>query len=201
VNNPVRQEGSDPSWRTVSTKPQRSYTHARVDCPYAHRVARSRRIRSGDHMDHVTARGIARRPIYRTDDDRWEFLRALSDTVAERTWRCHAYCLMDNHYHLLVDTPNADLPEGMRDLNSAYATRFNGRHATTGHVFQGRYDARLVRSDAHALEVARYIPLNPVRAGLCIMPESWLWSSYRAMAGLIRAPTFLDVTTTVGWRA
>jgi putative transposase len=150
-------------------------------------------------MHHVTSRGVARRAIFRSDDDRRAFLDSLSEVVLGRSWRCHAFCLMPNHYHLLVDTPNADLPEGMRDLNSGYATRFNTAHELDGHVFQGRYGARLVRSQVHALEVARYIPLNPIRARLCKEPADWSWSNYRAVAGLVRAPAFLNTKTTLGW--
>jgi putative transposase len=150
-------------------------------------------------MYHVTSRGVARRAIFRSDDDRRTFLHSLSGVVMDRTWRCHAYCLMPNHYHLLVDTPNADLPEGMRDLNSGYATRFNTAHELDGHVFQGRYGARLVRSQEHALQVARHIPLNPVRARLCDHPAGWAWSSYRAVVGLVRAPAFLNTRTTLAW--
>ena len=106
---------------------------------------------------------------------------------------------MPNHYHLMVDTPRADLPEGMRDLNSSYATRFNAAHELTGHVFQGRYASRLVRSDPHALEVSRYIPLNPVRAGLRPQPGDWPWSSYRATAGMTRPPAWLTIDGILRW--
>ncbi len=106
---------------------------------------------------------------------------------------------MPNHFHLLVDTPRADLLEGMRDLNSSYATRFNTAHELDGHVFQGRYGSRPVRSDPHAREVSRYIPLNPVRAGLCQEPGGWPWSSYQATAGLTRPPAWLTVGGILGW--
>ena len=106
---------------------------------------------------------------------------------------------MPNHYHLLVDTPRGDLPEGMRDLNSSYATRFNTAHELTGHVFQGRYGSQLIRSDLHALEVSRYIPLNPVRARLRTRPEDWPWSSYRATAGIVGSPAWLTVDGVRGW--
>jgi putative transposase len=150
-------------------------------------------------MHHVTSRGVARRAIFRSNDDRRAFLDSLSGVVMGRAWRCHAFCLMPNHYHLLLDTPSADLPEGMRDLNSGYATRFNTAHELDGHVFQGRYGARLVRSQEHALEVARYIPLNPIRARLCNEPADWAWSNYRAVVGLVPAPAFLNTRTTLGW--
>jgi len=127
------------------------------------------------------------------------FLSTLGGVVTERGWHCHCYCLMPNHYHLLVDTPRGDLPEGMRDLNSSYATRFNTAHELTGHVFQGRYGSQLVRNDPHALEVSRYIPLNPVRARLRTRPEEWPWSSYRATAGIVRPPPWLTVDGVLRW--
>jgi REP-associated tyrosine transposase len=162
-------------------------------------MPRKPRQRSVDHLYHLTSRGVVRRPIFSSHDDLGVFLATIGGVVSARGWRCHAYCLMPNHYHLLVDTPRADLPEGMRDLNSSYATRFNAAHAATGHVFQGRYDARIVRSHAHALEVIRYIPLNPVRAALCQDPADWPWSSYRASAGLAAPAKWLTTATTLAW--
>jgi putative transposase len=106
---------------------------------------------------------------------------------------------MDTHYHLLLETPKANLPEGMQWLNGTYGTRFNSAHDRSGHVFQGRYDARVIRSHAHALEVSRYIPLNPVRAGSCIDPSHWAWSSFRAMIGTAPVPSFLWTGSVLGW--
>jgi putative transposase len=162
-------------------------------------MPRQPRLRSADHLYHVTARGVARREIFRSDADGRVFLSTLGEVVVERGWRCHCYCLMPNHFHLLVDTPGRDLPEGMRDLNSSYATRFNAAHELSGHVFQGRYGSRLVRSEPHAREVSRYIPLNPVRAGLCRDPAEWPWSSYRAAAGMTRPPAWLTVEGILRW--
>jgi REP element-mobilizing transposase RayT len=162
-------------------------------------MPRHPRARSKEHLYHVTSRGVARRAVFRTSADGRVFLSTLGEVVTDREWRCHCYCLMPNHYHLLVETPSADLPEGMRDLNSAYATRFNTAHDLTGHVFQGRYASRVVRSQEHVLEVARYIPLNPVRAGLCRGPADWAWSSYRATAGLDRPAPWLTTGTTLRW--
>jgi REP-associated tyrosine transposase len=162
-------------------------------------VPRQPRLRSSDHLYHVTARGVARREIFRSDDDGRVFLSTLGGVISERGWHCHCYCLMPNHYHLLVDTPRGDLPEGMRDLNSSYATRFNTAHELTGHVFQGRYGSQVIRSDPHALEVSRYIPLNPVRARLRPRPEDWQWSSYRATVGIVRPPAWLTVDGVLGW--
>lgn len=162
-------------------------------------MARPPRLRTAELMYHVTARGVARRPIYRSDVDRASFLSLLSRIAVERSWRCFAYCLMDNHYHLLVRTPRRDLPDGMRELNSTHASRFNAAHQTDGHVFQGRYDARVIRTQEHALEVVRYIALNPVRAGICAVPEDWRWSSHRAVAQLAAAPRFLACGETRAW--
>ena len=95
-------------------------------------------------------------------------------------WLCHAYCLMTNHYHLLVETPDANISEGMRQLNGLYTQRFNRRHEHVGHVFQGRFKGILVERESHLLELARYVVLNPVRAEMVRAPEDYRWSSLRA---------------------
>ena len=100
---------------------------------------------------------------------------------------CHAYCLMENHYHLLVETPRANLDDAMQRLNGTYAMRFNRHHERSGHVFQGRYGAKLIIDDDYAFTVVRYIAANPVQAGVCAAPEEWPWSSYAATAGLVAA--------------
>lgn len=129
---------------------------------------------------HVMSRGNRREPIFLADGDRILFLELLTQIVRRRRWSVYGYCLMDNHYHLVVETPEPDLPSGMRCLNSEYAQWFNRFHGFVGHLFQGRYRALLVESDWHFLELARYMALNPVRAGLCGRPEEWPWGSYRA---------------------
>lgn len=111
--------------------------------------------------------------------------------VTRYHWRGHAYCLMDNHYHLLLETPQGNLSVGVRQLNGAYTQRCNRRHARVGHVFQGRFKAVLVERDSYLLELCRYVVLNPVRAGLVKQPERYRWSSYRATAGLEKAPEWL----------
>jgi len=140
---------------------------------------------------HVTTRGNARQAIYTDDQDRSTFLAVLAAVVTRSQWLCHAYCLMDNHYHLLIETPQGNLSAGMRQLNGVYTQRFNRRHTQVGHVFQGRFKAILVERESYWLELCRYVVLNPVRAGLAKRPETYRWSSYRATAGLEKAPEWL----------
>ena len=154
-------------------------------------MGRQRRPLVAGLVYHVTARGNAKAPIFLADSDREVFLSGLAVARHLDGVRCHAYCLMENHYHLLVETPRANLDEAMHRLNGTYAIRFNRRHERTGHVFQGRYGAKLITDDAYALNVVRYIAANPVRAGVCSAPEEWPWSSYAATAGLVPRPEFL----------
>ena len=142
---------------------------------------------------HVTVRGNARQRVFFDDVDYSTALRTLAKTVAERDWRCHAYCLMPNHFHLVLETPEPNLAHGMLVLNGTVARRFNARYERTGHVFEGPYDAVLIEEDAHLRESLRYVALNPVRAGLAAAPGGWPWSSYRATAASGPVPTFLDV--------
>jgi REP element-mobilizing transposase RayT len=127
---------------------------------------------------HIIARGNRRQPIFLGDLDCRLFLEILPRVVVERQWTVHSYCLMPNHYHLLLETRTADLSPGMREVNGAYAQWFNRLHGFVGHVFQGRFKAILVASDWHLLELTRYMATNPSRAGLCDSPGLWQWSSY-----------------------
>lgn len=140
---------------------------------------------------HVFSRGNARGAIVRDDIDRTRFLRTLGHVVDRFGWLCHSYCLLDNHYHLVIETPKPNLPSGMRQLNGLYAQHFNRRHKRCGHLFQARYRSLLIERDSYLLAVCRYVVLNPVRAGICERPEQWPWSSYRATAGLAPAAPFL----------
>jgi REP element-mobilizing transposase RayT len=140
---------------------------------------------------HLTARGNRRQVIFRDDHDRRVFLALLDRVVRSRDWQCFGYCLMPNHYHLVVETPDADLSAGVQRLNGAYAQGFNHRHEVDGHLFQGRFHSVAVESDWHLFELARYLALNPVRSGLCARPDEWPWSSHRALIGLVTAPAFL----------
>ena len=121
------------------------------------------------------------------------FLATLAWVVERFGWRCHAYCLMDNHIHLLIDTPQPNLSRGMRQLNGVYTQRFNRRHGKVGHLFQGRYKAILVEKEGYLLELARYIVLNPVRAKMVKTPERYPWSSYQPMLGLAPVPPALAI--------
>jgi REP element-mobilizing transposase RayT len=141
---------------------------------------------------HVTARGDGREDIYLTDEDRSDWLDVLVGVRERFNWIIHAYCLMSNHYHLLIETPDGNLAQGMRHLNGVYTQRFNRRHGRVGHVFQGRYKAILVEKDAYLLELSRYIVLNPVRAQMVHRADEWPWSNYRAVAGLCSAPAWLN---------
>lgn len=146
-------------------------------------MARPLRIEAAGALYHITARGNARQDIYSDDGDRQEFLRLLGNAVGRHDWSCHAYCLMDNHYHLLIETGMPTLSRGMKYLNGSYTQYFNRRHHRVGHVFQGRFKAILVQKDSYLLELARYIVLNPVRAQMVRSAKDWRWSSYRATAG------------------
>jgi REP element-mobilizing transposase RayT len=156
-------------------------------------MARPLRLHFSGGFYHVTARGNDRQAIFADDDDCACFLVVLASTVARYHVRCHAYCLMGNHYHLLLETPEANLSTAMRQLNGVYTQRFNRRHERGGHLLQGRFGAQLVDGEAYFLEVCRYIVLNPVRAGLVAHPRHWRWSSFSATSGETRPPGFLTV--------
>jgi REP element-mobilizing transposase RayT len=145
----------------------------------------------------VTARGNARQVIFVDDEDRERFLSVLAWVVDRFKWLCHAYCLMDNHYHLLIETPEPNLSAGMRQLNGVYTQHHNRRHARVGHLFEGRYKAIIVEKDSYLLELCRYIALNPVRAGARKTAGQWKWSGYRATAGTAQVPDFLTVEWTL----
>ncbi|MEN8208370.1 MAG: transposase [Candidatus Fermentibacteria bacterium] len=147
-------------------------------------MARSLRIEYPGALYHVTARGTGRLNIFLTDSDRTKFLDRLLMTVSRYNWLCHAYCLMSNHYHLLIETSDGNLSAGMKLLNSVYAQYFNHSHDRTGHLFQGRFKAIVVEKESYLLELCRYIVLNPVRSGIVKSPGDYTWSSYRQTAGL-----------------
>jgi REP element-mobilizing transposase RayT len=140
---------------------------------------------------HVTTRGNRHLPIFLDGFDHARFERLLTRIVNALEWRCHSFCFMPNHYHLVIETRHPNIAVGMQRLNGVYAKSFNWAHSFEGHVFERRYRSIVVETDAHMLELSRYLPLNPVRAGLCRHPSEWPWSSYRAMVGLEPPPEFL----------
>ncbi len=154
-------------------------------------MARPLRLEFEGALYHVISRGNARQKIFRSDADHKQFLNILGSVTERYSWLVHAYCLLDNHYHLLVETPQPNLSAGMRQLNGTYAQYFSRRHDRPGHLFQGRFKAYVVDRDSYLSELARYIVLNPVRAGLAASPGKWKWSSYRNTAGLDKGIPFL----------
>jgi putative transposase len=161
-------------------------------------VPRPPRVLVPGGIYHVTARGNNKLPIVRDEDD-WTALRVTVGAVVSRyAWVCHAYCFMTNHFHLLVQTPEPNLSTGMQRLNGCYAQSFNKRHGTVGHLFQGRFGARLVESDAHFVVVVSYLAQNPVVAGVCDRPEDWAWSSFAATIGLALPAEYLTTDMVLG---
>jgi REP element-mobilizing transposase RayT len=155
-------------------------------------MARPLRLEFAGALYHVTSRGDGREAIFRGDGDRLVFFEVLGGVWERFNWVIHAYCLMTNHYHLLVETPDGNLAKGMRELNGVYTQRFNRIHRRVGHVFQGRYKAILVQKETYLLELARYVVLNPVRAHMVASAGDYPWSSYRAMTREDAAPDWLE---------
>jgi len=154
-------------------------------------MARPLRIEYAGALYHVTSRGNAGARIFGDDADRAHFLNTLAIVVERFGWCCHGYCLMGNHYHLLIETAQPNLSRGMKHLNGVYTQWLNRRHRRSGHVLQGRFKSVLVEKEGYLLELARYIVLNPVRAKMVRSARDWPWSSYRATAALAPRPGFL----------
>ena len=146
-------------------------------------MARPLRIEYPGAFYHVTARGNEQKDIFKSRRDREQFLSYLESAAVRYGAVIHAYCLMSNHYHLLLETPTGNLSQIMRHINGAYTTYFNIKRKRAGHLFQGRYKAILVEADSYATELSRYIHLNPVRVGMVVTPEEYEWSSYRDYIG------------------
>ena len=155
-------------------------------------MARPIRLEYAGAIYHVTSRGDRREDIYDSDADRECFIKTLGDVCKRFNWVCHAYSLMSNHYHLLIETPDANLSKGMRQLNGVYTQAYNRANGRVGHVFQGRYKAIMVEKQGYLLELARYIVLNPVRASMVRSVSQWRWSSYRATTGQVLNPGWLN---------
>jgi putative transposase len=155
-------------------------------------MARPLRIEFPGAVYHLTSRGDRREAIFDDDDDRHSFLAVLAHALERGEARALAYCLMGNHYHLVLQTQRANLSTVMRQINGIYTQRYNRRHGKSGHVFQGRFKAILVDKESYLLEVCRYVELNPVRANLVADPLAWPWSSLAAHLGKQAAPPWLD---------
>jgi len=132
-----------------------------------------------DGTYHVSTRGVARMPIYLDVDDHRQFLGLLRNVVDRFEWSCHAFCLMPNHYHLLVETTRKQLSRGMQRLNGVYAQGFNAKYGRWGHVFGDRFLSRVVESEEYLAALCAYVIENPVRAGLCAVGGDWPWSASR----------------------
>lgn len=141
-------------------------------------MARPLRIMYPGAFYHVTSRGNEQKSVFKSIKDRIKFLEYLKSATERYNAIIHAYCLMDNHYHLLLETPSGNLSRIMAHINGAYTSYFNKKRERAGHLFQGRYKAIIVEADEYAKELSRYIHLNPVRAGVVKMPEEYEWSSY-----------------------
>jgi REP element-mobilizing transposase RayT len=137
---------------------------------------RPRSILPPEGVYHVTARGVDRRAIYRDDEDRAFFIALLRLVARRHEWVVHAYCLMDNHYHVIVATRLERLSVGFHRLNGTHAQRFNELHGRVGHLFQSRFHARVIRDEAHLADACTYTWNNPVRAGLCDAADQWPWN-------------------------
>jgi putative transposase len=142
---------------------------------------------------HVGTRGNNRRSIYEDDRDREVFIFALRRVARKFGWYVYAYCLMGNHYHLVMQIGEAGISRGMCELNSWYAIVYNARYDRMNHLFGRRFWSELITADAHLLGACRYVVQNPVRAGLCAACEDWRWSSYRATIGMATPEPFLAV--------
>jgi putative transposase len=137
------------------------------------------------------------RALYADDHDRWRFIGILGDVTREIGWRCLAFCLMNTHYHLLIEEREVPVSRGMRLLNGRYATSHNMRHRRVGHLFNGRYRDMPIDSEEHLLSAIRYVALNPVAAGMCAKPEEWPWGSYGQLVGAARGWSFVSTTWTL----
>lgn len=161
-------------------------------------MTRPLRIEFAGAFYHVTSRGDDKKEIYKSNRDRERFLEYLLSATERYGAVVHVYCLMTNHYHLLLETPHGNLSQIMRHINGAYTIYYNVKRKRAGHLFQGRFKAILIEADEYALELSRYIHLNPVRAGIVKEPENYIWSSYSAYIGRVKSPLWLDMDFILG---
>jgi len=149
-------------------------------------------------VHHVFTRGVAQTAVARDDHDFRHALVLLEKVVSRYELVCHAWCFLPNHSHLLLTSQRKNISPAMQWLGARTAESFNRRYERSGHLYQGRFGSRLVEDDGYLLELARYLPLNPVKAGLCESPADWAWSSYSATAGLTSKPAFLETDAFLG---
>ncbi|MHB8060098.1 MAG: transposase [Gaiellaceae bacterium] len=152
-------------------------------------MARPLRVFIPDGIYHVATRGSDRRLLFGRDQDRELFLKQLERIVESFQLPCLAYCLMGNHYHLILQTPDARLSAALKELNGGYSKQFNRIHGRSAHLFRNRFLAQSIESDSHLVTACRYLAYNPIRAGLCSRPSGWRWGSYRATAGIDPSPS------------
>jgi len=162
-------------------------------------MSRSLRISYPGAFYHITSRGNEQKAVFKSSRDRGKFLEYLESAVKRYDAIIHTYCLMDNHYHLLLETPSGNLSRIMAHINGAYTNYFNTKRERAGHLFQGRYKAILVEADEYAQELSRYIHLNPVRAKIVQLPEEYEWTSYGYYIGKKKAPEWLRMDFILGY--
>lgn len=156
-------------------------------------MPRTPRIEQPGLTYHVTAHGLGGIPLYRTSEDRALALELLVDEIERSSWTCVEYCFMSTHYHVVLELQKPTLSSGFHRFNGRYARYFNRMYGRRGHAFEERYHARLVETELHRLEVARYVALNPARANMCELPEDYAWSGYGAIIGLQPADPAIDI--------
>ncbi len=161
-------------------------------------MARPLRLEFEGAIYHICARGVAREKIFACDDDKAAFLKIMGKVFDRFHWLCYAYCLMDNHYHLVIETREANLSKGMRQLNGLWAQMFNGRNNSAGHVFQSRFFSHVIERESYLLETLRYVALNPVRAQICKSPQEYKFSSYRQTTGLDQPDGLINIDWVLG---
>jgi len=154
-------------------------------------MARPLRIELEGALYHVSSHGDGEKEIYRDDQDRQNFISVLYKVCRRFNWIIYAYCLMGADYQLLIETPDKNLSQGMRQLNGVYTQQYNRKHDNAGHVFQGRYKSVIVQPDNYLQELSRYVVLSPVRNNIVQSPQDWAWSSYRACCGMADSPNWL----------
>jgi REP-associated tyrosine transposase len=162
-------------------------------------MARPLRIAYPGAYYHVTSRGNERKDVFKSRKEREKFLEYLASATERYGAAIHAYCLMSNHYHLLLETPEGNLSQIMRHINGAYTTYFNIKRKRAGHLFQGRFKAILIEADEYAVELSRYIHLNPVRVCIVGKPGEYPWSSFQSYIGQSKVPDWLKTDFILGY--